>query len=148
VWLRLLEHLSDLREPAALPGWIATTAHRECLRMIRLSRRDAPLNPLAGDRGQEDRHSELVEEEVIRHERYAAARTALTQLPPRCRLLLTMLLHDPPVPYSEISEALDMRVGSIGPNRARCLDRLRRCPAFAQLLEGDLEWSGRGRRHD
>jgi RNA polymerase sigma factor (sigma-70 family) len=148
VWLRLVEHLADLREPAALPGWIATTTHRECLRLIRLAGRDEPLDPLVSDRGQADRYATLVEEEVIRQEQYAAARAALAELPARCRVLLTMLLQDPPVPYNEISEALNMRVGSIGPNRARCLDRLRRCPALALILQGELERAGRGKRRD
>lgn len=42
VWLHLVEHLSTLREPAALPGWIATTTQRECLRLLRRERRTEP----------------------------------------------------------------------------------------------------------
>ena len=34
VWLLLVEQLGKLREPAALPGWLATTTHRECLRVV------------------------------------------------------------------------------------------------------------------
>jgi RNA polymerase sigma factor (sigma-70 family) len=148
VWLRLVEHLSELREPAALPGWIATTVHRECLRLIRLSRLEGPQDLLADGRGRADPDAELVEEEVIRHERRAAARAVLAQLPPRCRLLLSMLLQDPPASYREIGEALDMPVGSIGPNRARCLDRVRQSPAFALLLDSELDRAGRGKHDD
>jgi RNA polymerase sigma factor (sigma-70 family) len=146
VWLRLVEHLSALREPAALPGWIATTTQRECLRTLRATRLDEPLDQLVGDRGVADEQTVAVEEEVLIHEQYAAARAALAQMPPQCQMLLTMLLRDPPVPYGEISQALDMPVGSIGPSRGRCLDRLRRSPAFAVLLDSELEPAGRGQR--
>ena len=145
VWLRLVEHLSALREPAALPGWIATTTQRECLRLLRATRQDEPLD-LLGDRGVADEHTVAVEEEVLIQEQYAAARNALAQMSPQCQMLLSMLLRDPPPPYGQISRELDMPVGSIGPNRGRCLDRLRRSPAFAGLLDSELEPVGRGQR--
>jgi RNA polymerase sigma factor (sigma-70 family) len=146
VWLRLVEHLSAIREPAARPGWIATTTQRECLRLLRTSRPNEPLDPLVDERGVADDHTLAVEDEVLIHEQYAAARAALAQLPTQCQRLLSMLLQDPPVPYGEISAALAMPVGSIGPNRGRCLNRLRRCPAFAVLLDIELEQTGRGER--
>jgi RNA polymerase sigma factor (sigma-70 family) len=146
VWLRLVEHLPALREPAALPGWIATTTQRECLRLLRVTRKDEPLDQLVGDRGVADEQTVAVEEEVLIHEQYAAARAALAQLSPQCQMLLTMLLQDPPVPYGEVSQKLDMPVGSIGPNRGRCLDRLRKSPAFAVLLDSELEPAGRSQR--
>jgi DNA-directed RNA polymerase specialized sigma24 family protein len=144
IWLRLVEHLADLREPNALPGWIGTTTQRECLRLLRVSRRDEPMDLLAGDRGIPDETGFGVEEEVLIHEQYAAARAALAQLPPRCQQLLAMLLQDPPPPYGEVSAALHMPIGSIGPNRGRCLDRLRKSPAFALLAGIDLEQTRKG----
>jgi RNA polymerase sigma factor (sigma-70 family) len=146
VWLRLVEHLGELREPTALPGWIATTTQRECLRLLRVTRRDESLDKLDADRGIADQHGFAVEDEVLIHEQYAAARTALAQMPPKCQMLMAMLLQDPPAAYGEISEALDMPIGSIGPNRGRCLDRLRKSPAFAVLVDIELEKSGRGER--
>jgi RNA polymerase sigma factor (sigma-70 family) len=141
VWLRLVEHLPGLREPAALPGWIATTTHRECLRVLQAGKRSEPADPLE-DTQQVADDAATVEEEVLNHERYAVARAAFAQLPPRCQLLLSLLTRDPPAPYSEISESLRMAVGSIGPNRARCLQRLRRCPALAALIEDETEYAG------
>jgi DNA-directed RNA polymerase specialized sigma24 family protein len=114
--------------------------------MLRATRQDEPLDQLVGDRGVADEQTVAVEEEVLIHEQYAAARAALAQMPPQCQMLLTMLLQDPPVPYGEISQALDMPVGSIGPNRGRCLDRLRKSPAFAVLLDSELEPAGRSQR--
>jgi len=146
VWLRLVEHLSTLREPAALPGWIATTTQRECLRLLRLGRQSEPIDPLGPRRDLAD-DAVPVEEEVLTHERRVAARAAFAQLPPRCQRLLSMLIHDPPKAYSEISQSLRMPVGSIGPSRARCLDRLRHCPALAALIEVELERAAGGERH-
>ncbi|GAB3826099.1 RNA polymerase sigma factor [Kribbella italica] len=134
VWLLLVEHLPDLREPAALPGWIATTTRRECLRLVRTGRRTEPADPV--ELLTELPYDEVpLDEELLLHERRTAVRTAFGQLSPRCRLLLSMLVQDPPAVYREISDKLHMRVGSIGPNRARCLDRLRQTPALAALIE-------------
>ena len=48
-----------------------------------------------------------------------------------------MLIHDPPVPYAEISARLGIPVGSIGPSRRRCLEKLRRDPAIAALINAE-----------
>lgn len=133
VWLLLIEHLPDLRDPAALPGWIATTTHRECLRFLRAGGRTEPTD-LVELFPTTPYDVAAVDEEVLRHERRAAVRTAFGQLSPRCRRLLSMLVQEPPVPYREISEKLHMPVGSIGPSRARCLDRLRHTPVLVALI--------------
>ncbi len=54
-------------------------------------------------------------------------RRALQRLDARSRAFVElMFLHDPPLPYSEIAARLGIAEGSIGPTRARCLDKLRR----------------------
>ncbi|GAA1570870.1 sigma-70 family RNA polymerase sigma factor [Kribbella sancticallisti] len=133
VWLSLVEHLPGLRDPAALPGWIVTTTQRECLRLVRVGRRTEPVDPADVDPGGAD-GVRPVDEELLAHERREVVRAAFGQLSPRCQSLLSMIVQDPPAPYSEISQKLHMPVGSIGPNRARCLDRLRRAPALAALI--------------
>jgi RNA polymerase sigma factor (sigma-70 family) len=133
VWLLLVEHLPDLRDPAALPGWIVTTTHRECLRLLRTHRRTEPLDPADVPAVAPDMVPS-VDEELLAHERRDVVRAAFAQLSPRCQSLLAMLVQDPPAPYSEISQKLHMPVGSIGPNRARCLERLRRTPVLATLI--------------
>jgi DNA-directed RNA polymerase specialized sigma24 family protein len=80
-----------------------------------------------------------VEQELIEAERNAALRSALAELPDRCRELLSMLISDPPTAYAEISAALGIAVGSIGPIRARCLDRLRRSPHLAGYLSDGVQ---------
>jgi RNA polymerase sigma factor (sigma-70 family) len=123
VWLRLAEHLHRLREPAAVGGWLATVARNESLRLTRQSARALPT-----DEPPEPR--ELPEltfptDTELESRTVTALWSAFEQLNDRCRLLLRMLLADPAPAYVDISETLAMPVGSIGPTRARCLDRLR-----------------------
>lgn len=130
VWLLLAEHIGDLREPAALPGWLATTTSRECLRVLRMARRAGQLAmPPEDPKGLAD--VATVDAELLIAERNAAIRAAFADLPRGCQQLLSMLIADPPYSYAEISAALGIAVGSIGPKRARCLDRLRRAIAPA-----------------
>jgi RNA polymerase sigma factor (sigma-70 family) len=145
VWLLLVEQLGKLREPAALPGWLATTTHRECLRVVTAARRSERLGTELDD-AESFVDETFIDEEILMAERNAALRAALAELPPRCRQLLAMLTSDPPCSYAEISAGLGMPVGSIGPQRARCLDRLRRSSALAGLGEADVDGVGGGQR--
>jgi RNA polymerase sigma factor (sigma-70 family) len=133
VWLLLVENIGRLREPAALPGWLATTTRRECLRALRAAGRagteiPTPLEELPSDGSAE------VEQEVIEAELHAALRAAFEELPAGCRDLLSMLISDPAPGYESISAMLGMPMGSIGPTRARCLAKLRRSPRLAAVL--------------
>jgi RNA polymerase sigma factor (sigma-70 family) len=133
VWLQLVDHLDAIREPAALPGWLATTTRRECLRVLGAAR-----GQLAAERGlgaeiRTGEQAETVEQDLLAAERHAALREAFTDLPPRWQRLMVLLSQDPPVPYAEISARLGIPVGSVGPYRSRCLARLRRHPAIAGL---------------
>jgi RNA polymerase sigma factor (sigma-70 family) len=135
VWLHLVESLNGLRDPAALPGWISTTTRRECCRIRRVQQ------PLYGDtqvlENRSDEHAKTVEHELLTAERHATLRDAFARLPLPSRRLLALLVADPPVPYAEISARLGIPVGSIGPNRSRSLDRLRRDPAIVRLINGE-----------
>ena len=143
VWLRLVEHLDDLHEPAALPGWIATTTRRECLRTMDRSRRALPADPLtsptltSGDDAFATPVDTAVDDDLLRCEQQHALREALAGLPEDRRELLLLLLRDPPIPYREISALLRIPVGSIGPTRARALEQLRRDPALQGFLTED-----------
>lgn len=142
VWLLLVEQLEKLREPAALPGWLATTTRHECLRVLRAADR----YDLSADEpdGADDTS---LDEAVITAERDAALRVAFAELPPRCRRLLTLLISDPPLPYAQISSVLQMRIGSIGPQRARCLDRLRRSRHLTGFADDGPVMIGGGESH-
>jgi RNA polymerase sigma factor (sigma-70 family) len=144
VWLRLVEQLHALREPAALPGWLATTTHRECLRMIRSRQKRERLETDEDLEAAPDAHAVVVEQELLAAERDATLREAFAQLPVRCQHLLSLLMQDPPLPYAEISAKLGMPVGGIGPNRGRCLDALRRVPVLAALIDAEAQSAARG----
>ena len=134
VWLHLVESLNDLRDPAALPGWISTTTRRECCRIRRGQGLVADDAQVLENRP--DDHAETVEHELLMAERHSTLREAFARLPLPFQRLLALLVADPPVPYAEISARLGIPVGSIGPNRSRSLDRLRRDPAIARLING------------
>jgi RNA polymerase sigma factor (sigma-70 family) len=124
-WLKLVQHLGSLKNPDAVGAWLATTARRECLRLIDGSKCQVPF----GDELPEppDEHAAL-DDELLRSERDSLLWQAVSLLRPEDQALVRMLASDPPASYAEISAALDMPIGSIGPTRARCLERLRaRC---------------------
>ena len=138
-WLRLAEHLHRIREPERLGGWLVITARHESLRTLRCTQRQIPVDPtvrtpeLEADREAADPDGRLIEEE-----RGAALWRAFEALPPPCQLLLRTLLADPAPSYAEVSEALGVPVGSIGPKRSRCLQRLRRRTELA-AIDGEEE---------
>jgi RNA polymerase sigma factor (sigma-70 family) len=143
VWLLLVEQLGKLREPAALPGWLATTTARECLRVVTAANKAERLGT-----GVDDSvifvDERAIDEEILVAEQNVALRAAFAELPPRCQRLLSMLIGDPPRSYAEIHAELNIPVGSIGPQRARCLDRLRRSSALAAFGEGEAKIDIRG----
>jgi RNA polymerase sigma factor (sigma-70 family) len=147
VWLRLVENLGSLRDPEALPGWLATTTSRECLRVVRSAMRERPADELQLEM-EVLTDADPVEQGFVAAELRDALREAYRQLPDRCRDLLALLMEDPPVPYAQISERLNMRIGGIGPNRARCLDRLRECPALAVYFRARADMVEGGGGHD
>jgi RNA polymerase sigma factor (sigma-70 family) len=83
-----------------------------------------------------------VDAALLRAERHQALRDALAELSPNHRELLLLLVTDPPISYREISRLLGIPIGSIGPTRARCLERLRATPPLRAFLTeeraGDL----------
>jgi RNA polymerase sigma factor (sigma-70 family) len=136
VWLLLVQGIGSLREPAALPGWLAKTTKNECLRVLRVANRHAHAGLPSEDQMLVDPDAVVIDEEILRAERDAALRSAFAELPPRCRELLSMLMRDPPSRYEDISATLGIPMGTIGPVRARCLDRLRRSPHIGPFLGG------------
>jgi RNA polymerase sigma factor (sigma-70 family) len=148
VWLRLVEQLNALRDPAALPGWLATTTRRECIRVLRAANKQGARSSNPPDLDTiPDEYAAAAEQELLTAERDVALREAFGALPPRCQRLISMLIADPPVPYAEISSTLGIPIGSIGPNRRRCLNRLRRHPPLAALISAESHTTRGGDRH-
>ncbi len=147
VWLHLVDQLDRLRDPTALAGWLATTTQRECLRVRRAAPRPQANGYAPDIEDIPDEHSQISEEELLTAERNAALREALTCLPPHCQQLVTLLLQDPPPPYAQISATLGIPVDSIGPSRGRCLNKLRRHPAIAALINTEATTPQHELRH-
>ena len=137
VWLQLVTHLNQIRDPAAIPGWLATTTYRECRSIQRATRRWQTLGRALGADHILDQQAGEAEHELLAAERRAALHEAFTRLPSCCQQLIAALIGDPPVPYAQISAQLGIPVGSIGPTRNRCLDKLRRDPAIAALINAE-----------
>lgn len=134
VFAILVEKLAAIEQPDRIAAWLVTTARRETWR---LSRREVATLAFGDD---EDEALALPDgapppdEVLLRMEAQHIVRTAVAALDERCRTLLTLLFYcaEPP-PYTEIAAALGASAGSIGPTRARCLEKLRRLLADAEL---------------
>lgn len=133
-WFRLTANLQKIKDPERVGSWLASTARHEALRALRWSRRVTPVDDVDTVSPWVNHHSP--EQAMLESERAAAEADRLRRLgeafetlSDRCRRLLRLLMATPPPSYQEISEALGMPVGSIGPTRARCLDCLRRAMA-------------------
>jgi RNA polymerase sigma factor (sigma-70 family) len=147
VWLRLLDQLDRVREPAALPGWLSTTTRRECLRVLSAAQGPHATIYALDVESLPDQRAGTADQELLAAERHAALRAAFTQLPPNGQQLLALLTADPPMPYADISAQLGIPVGSIGPTRSRYLDKIRRHPAIAALINTESRPAGRSLLH-
>jgi RNA polymerase sigma factor (sigma-70 family) len=136
-WLRLVENLNRISDPERLAGWLATTTRRECLQLLRKSRRDRPavnddaLTDIADPGGP-------VDAAMLLDERDRALWRALGSIGERCQQLLRVLMASPPPTYKDVAAALDMSIGTIGPARQRCLDKLRQIVGADVLLTGQI----------
>ena len=133
-WLRLLEHLDRIEDPSRLIGWLVTTARREAMRVLRRAGRERPvIEDTVLDRPDE---GPPVDSNLLRDERDRALWQAFSRLSEKCRQLLRVAVTHPQS-YDEISDALEMPVGSIGPTRRRCLTQLRGFLDGTVLTEGE-----------
>ena len=124
-FLRLVTHLDTIRDRSRVGAWLATTARNECLRVLRKAGRALP----SGDEellDAPDPSLPEIEASLVASERQRALHAALARLSPGCQRLLRVLMADPEPSYEEVSRALGMPIGSIGPTRGRCLKHLRR----------------------
>ena len=123
-WLRLLEHIDRIEYPDRVGSWLAATARNECLRSL-AARKRIVLSDDDTQLGSALTQGPEIDERLLANERAETVRDALSRLPRRWQRLLEMLMADPPASYADISDELELPVGSIGPTRGRCLDRLR-----------------------
>jgi len=126
VSLLLLKNLARLRDRERLGAWLVITTRRECWRMFHHNRQ-VNLNPEALELKDEVTDGGHSEEDFLALERQTVVRAAVQLLEGSCHQLLTQLFYADPRPsYTEIARALALPEGSIGPTRARCLEKLMR----------------------
>ncbi len=128
VCLLLMENLAFLRRRDRLGPWLVVTTRRECWRLGR-ERQVEPPDPETDPLNPEQDGDVLtsLEEEILQMERHSLLHAALENLDPRCQQLLKLLFWTEPRPaYDEIVQLMALREGSIGPTRARCLEKLAR----------------------
>jgi RNA polymerase sigma factor (sigma-70 family) len=124
-WLRLVENIHRVEQPDRVGGWLATTARRESLQLLRrASRYHTGADQILAN--MPDNHLPDPDTRPIAEEREAVLRAAWERLKPRCQELLSRLVTDEPLGYKDLSSLMQIPVGSIGPTRARCLEHLRR----------------------
>ena len=121
-WLRLAEHLADIRDADRLGAWLATTARHESLRVLRVGRRVVPTEEVEPA---DDGEAVALDTRMLTEERDVLLWRAFEKVSSQCRALLRLLVTDPTPSYEEISAATGLAIGSIGPIRGRCLERLR-----------------------
>lgn len=124
-WLRLLENLDRIEDPERLPGWLTTVARRECIRHIRRSGRETPVWDDEVGLQVPDPAAEAVDELLLLGERDAELWQCFLKMSQRCQQLLRVLMATDAPSYAQVSAALGIPIGSIGPTRMRCLQHLR-----------------------
>jgi RNA polymerase sigma factor (sigma-70 family) len=131
-FFRLFEHLDDIRDPTRVPGWLATTARNEVRQIWRTKRRLEPRDEV------EPAHPAVlsgVDEALLDGELRTALQAAFGRLGGPCQELLRLTTAVPPLSYDQISQLTGLARGSLGPNRQRCLERLRRAPELRPFVE-------------
>lgn len=135
VWMTLLRKLHSVAEPQALASWLITTTRREASRSVNQTDR---VDPLDDDTSERLLSADgLPEEEALRTDRNRALWRAFNQLSQRCQDLLRMTVLSGRAEYDHVAKEMRMPRGSIGPTRGRCLDRMRRHPAIAALINAE-----------
>src|SRR5260370_6592391 len=122
-WMRLAEHIHKVREPERIGAWLATTAGRECLRMIRQNQRAVPSDDVFLTEVPDADPAVAPDHRVLALERDGELWEAFSELPAKAQLLLPLLFADPPPSYEEISAATGMPIRSIGPTPGRYLSQ-------------------------
>ena len=126
VFTALVGGLPRLRQPRALVRWLSSTTQRIARATALRRRREQALAAAPTEIPRLAASEPPVGADLERLEEQALVRLSLAALAPRCRRLLEALYYEEPAPgYAEIGRKLGIPVGSIGPTRARCLERMR-----------------------
>lgn len=123
VWMRLVENVDRIRDPERLPSWLCATARNEALRNSRAQKRTIPSE---FEFDMADASLPELDAGLLKDERHRMVVAAFNELDEDSQQLLRLLMTDPPLDYDTVAELIGRPKGSIGPTRARCLEKLRR----------------------
>jgi RNA polymerase sigma factor (sigma-70 family) len=131
VFTTLFQKLNDIDDPDRLHAWLVTTAKRKTWRLISKARLTGQMYEADDGVNEESAQipddSPLPDQTLLKLEEQHRVRTALGGLEERCRKLLEMLFYQSETPsYSQIAISMGISEGSIGPTRARCLEKMLR----------------------
>lgn len=132
-WLALAGSMRDIRDPARLRYWLATTAGRQAKRLA--ARRGRELAFPESQPFPAADPAASPEAVLLTSERDRLLWRAFAALPQHCRDLLALLAHAPELTYAQLARTLDIPAGSVGPRRGRCLRTLRVKVLKAGILE-------------
>ena len=132
-WIRAFCHIGSLSRPGAIGAWLVVTTRREALRHLQRGVREILTEELPEPACADEYPTEVL---ALERERDLAVRAAVRRLTGRQRQVLRMMLARPGVTYDELSSELEMPIGSIGPTRARCLEKLRKLLADGGYVFG------------
>jgi len=117
VCLELHRSLHQLRNEKTLSAWLITVTRRRGYAFLRAQKPQVPIEDFDGA---VDSRIEVLEKEF-------EVERAMLQVPERCEKLLRLLYFDVDEPsYVDIAQKMKMPVASVGPTRARCLEKLKR----------------------
>ena len=131
VFVTLFEKLNDIDQPDRLQAWLVTTARRKTWRTIEREKGAHSVSDSGDEAGDElaalPDGAPLPDEVLLGLEEQHRVRTAVRALDERCQKLIILLFYsaEPPA-YAQIASELGTSAGSIGPTRARCLEKLLR----------------------
>jgi len=124
VTVKLFEHVARVRSAETLPAWLLVTTRRESRELSRKEKRYAPFEDEDSERLPADSPDVAGRLDAVAREHAVAL--SLERMGSPCRELLTALyVEDPTPPYDEISRRLGRPIGSLGPTRSRCLEKLK-----------------------
>jgi RNA polymerase sigma factor (sigma-70 family) len=119
--LQLVDRAESIKEPAAVLGWLVVVVKREVWRLVRGERREVGVDqvPELPDRQLDPEATSIL------GERQRVLWQHISALTPRCQALLRVIAFADKPDYEAIATSLGMPIGSIGPTRGRCLNKLR-----------------------
>lgn len=143
VFAKLVANIHRIEQPERIQAWLVTTAKRETFRMIDKEKRYDSAGQDISEQETLPDHAPIPDEVVGRLEEQHSVRLAVEGVGDKCRRLLTLLFYQTePLPYSEVARELGIAEGSIGPTRARCLQKVQKILEqngfFACILAGIL----------